>query len=475
MSLLSKYKSMTAPAKAAVWFVVCNVVNKGISLLATPILTRIMSTEQYGTFSVFQSWVAIMTIFCTLNLFGGAYGRGRLDFKGRESELESSLLTLSTLLTAGLFFVFCLNPYFWSSVMGLSPFLVVLLFIEIALMSAVSFWSARQRFEFRYRALVLITLGTNIFSLGMGIVAILGTDAKVEARVIMDVLAKGVPGLVLMVLIFVRGRCFYSREFWSYGVTFTLPLLPHFLSHYVLNQSDRLMISQMVGNSAAALYSVSYSIAMALVIVSTAINDSYCPYTFQELDEGRIDGVRKNGHMILAFVGSLTVIVMAFAPEILAIFAGPEYSDAADVIPPLAASVFFIFFYSMMSNVEYFFKKTNLVATASVIAAVLNILLNVVLIPVFGYKAAAWTTLVSYIALAFMHWMFSVWICRSELGCQIYSFFYLVLSVASVLLVTLCMNVIYDLVIVRYLLLIALLLLLFLKRGQILSIIRKNG
>ena len=475
MSFLQKYKKMSAPAKAAVWFVICNVVNKGISLLATPILTRIMSTEQYGSFSVFQSWVAILTIFCTLNLFGGAYSRGRLDFKGREKEFESSLLTLSTVLTLCFFGVFCLNPDFFSKAMGLSPLLITLLFIEIALMSAVSFWSARQRFEFRYRALVFMTVGTNAFSLGFGILAILGTEYKVEARVLMDVISKGVPGLILMIMIFARGRCLYNKVFWKYGVTFTLPLLPHFLSHYVLNQSDRLMISQLDGNGAAALYSVSYSIAMALVIVSTAINDSYCPYTFQELDERRFAGVRKSGHFLLALVGILTVMVMVFAPEILAVFAGPEYSDATDIIPPLSASVFFIFFYSMMSNLEYFYKKTRMVAVASVVAAVLNIALNLILIPIYGYKAAAWTTLISYMILAFMHWVFSALICRSEMGGQIYSPRYLVISIFVIIVITICMNIIYDYVLVRYSILILIFIILFIKRRELLTIIRKRG
>ena len=434
-----------------------------------------MSTEQYGTFSVFQSWVAILTIFCTLNLYGGAYSRGRLDYKGRERELESSFLALSTVLTLGLFIIFYIAPEFWSRVMGLSPFLITLLFVEIALMSAVSFWSARQRFEFRYRALVLMTVGTNAFSLGAGILAIMSTDAKVEARVLMDVISKGVPGLVLMMLIFAKGKCIYSREFWKYGITFTLPLLPHFLSHYVLNQSDRLMISQMDGNGAAALYSVSYSIAMALVIVSTAINDSYCPYTFQELDEGRVEGVRKSGHLILALVGMLAVMVMVFAPEILTVFAGPDYSDAVDVIPPLSASVFFIFFYSMMSNVEYFYKKTKLVATASVLAALLNIALNIALIPVFGYKAAAWTTLISYMVLALMHWGFSALVCRAELGRQIYSSCYLSLAVAAVLTATVCMNMIYDCFLARYAVLILILIIMLVKRNEILSVIHRRG
>lgn len=475
MSLLTQYKSMSAPAKAAIWFVVCNVLNKGISLLATPILTRIMTTEQYGTFSVFQSWVAIMTIFCTLNLFGGAYGRGRLDFKGKEMQLESSLLALSTVLTLFFLVVFCVAPEFWAGLMGLSPFLVVLLFVEIALMSAVSFWSTRQRFEYCYRALVLVTLGINVFSLGVGILAILATDAKVEARVVMDVVAKGVPGAILMVLIFAKGKCFFNREYWKYGLAFTLPLLPHFLSHYVLNQSDRLMISQMVDNSAAALYSVSYSIAMALVIVSTAINDSYCPYTFQELDKGRVDGVRKSGHLILALVGALTVMVMAFAPEILAVFAGPEYSDAVDVIPPLSASVFFIFFYSMMSNLEYFYKKTSLIAAASVVAAVLNVALNIALIPAFGYKAAAWTTLASYMVLAFMHWAFSSRICRAELGRQVYSARYLALSVVVMLAATLGMDAIYGMAPVRYAVIAAIAVCMFVKRREIIAVVRRKG
>lgn len=466
---------MSRPAKAAVWFVVCNVVNKGISLLATPILTRIMSTEQYGTFSVFQSWVAIATIFCTLNLFGAAYSRGRLDYKGRENAFESSLLSLSTVLTLGFFVVFCLAPDFWSGLMGLSPFLVALLFIEVLLSSATAFWSAQQRFEYRYRALVVVTIATNIFSLGVGILAILNTDVKVEARVVMDVVAKGAPGLVLMALIFARGKCFFSKEYWKYGLAFTLPLLPHFLSHYVLNQSDRLMISMMVDNSAAALYSVSYSISMALVIVMNAINDSYVPYVFQELDRGRIDGARRNGYAILMLVGALTLLVMAFAPEILAVFGGAEYADAEVVIPPLAASVYFIFLYSMVSNIEYYFKKTRLIAVASVVAAMLNIVLNLIFIPAFGYAAAAWTTLASYVALALMHELFSFRICKKEFGRQIYSIRVLCLMSLAILIISIGMLAVLGIPIARYFIVVIVVAALLLKRGRIVEIVRRKA
>lgn len=475
MRAIAKYKAMSRPARAAVWFVVCNVVNKGISLLATPILTRIMSPEQYGTFSVFQSWVAIFAIFCTLNLYAAAFNKGRFIYEGEESALEASLLALTVTITLSFFLLFCLAPDFWSQLLGLSPFLVALLFLEIIAMSAFEFWAARQRFGYRYRVLVVLTIAINVVSLCAGIAAILNTEAKVEARVIADVVAKGLPGLVLGFLIFFRGRCFFSKRYWKYGLAFALPLVPHFLSHFVLNQSDRLMISQMIGNDAAAFYSVSYSIAMAMVIVTNAINNSYTPYTFEELNKKQTEGVRRNGHLLLVLIGAFCLALMALGPEILAIFAGPEYSEAAGVIPPLSASVYFIFMYSMLSNVEYFYEKTSMISVASAVAAGLNIVLNLLAIPRFGYAAAAWTTLLSYIALAFLHWAFYHRVCVEELGYDVYKTRFLLLGCAAVLIMTCVMVVFYDRMVVRYTVLMLITATLIVKRGQIIDVVRRKG
>ena len=51
--IIDKYENISVPIKAAFWYTICNFINKGISLLATPIFTRIMTEEQYGTFSIF--------------------------------------------------------------------------------------------------------------------------------------------------------------------------------------------------------------------------------------------------------------------------------------------------------------------------------------------------------------------------------------------------------------------------------------
>ena len=75
-TLVDKYKSLSAPVKASIWFTVCNIIQKGIALISTPIFTRIMTTQQYGVYTIYQSWYQVLTIFATLNLSAGIFNNG---------------------------------------------------------------------------------------------------------------------------------------------------------------------------------------------------------------------------------------------------------------------------------------------------------------------------------------------------------------------------------------------------------------
>jgi len=80
--------------------------------------------------------------------------------------------------------------------------------------------------------------------------------------------------------------------------------------------------------------------------------------------------------------------------------------DAIYVIPPVAASVFFIFLYSLFSTIEYYYQKTGFIAIATCVCAVLNLVLNYFGIKMYGYYAAGYTTLICYVCLAFFHYIF---------------------------------------------------------------------
>ena len=69
----SKYNSIPIQVKASIWFLICSFLQKGISMLTTPIFTRILSTSEYGQYNVFNSWLGIVTVFVSMSLSGGVF------------------------------------------------------------------------------------------------------------------------------------------------------------------------------------------------------------------------------------------------------------------------------------------------------------------------------------------------------------------------------------------------------------------
>ena len=75
--------------RASIWFLVCSFFQKGISLITTPIFTRILTTEEYGQYNVFNSWLGIVAVFVSLNLYQGVYAQGLVRFTDDRKEFSS--------------------------------------------------------------------------------------------------------------------------------------------------------------------------------------------------------------------------------------------------------------------------------------------------------------------------------------------------------------------------------------------------
>ena len=151
------------------------------------------------------------------------------------------------------------------------------------------------------------------------------------------------PRSVIAIIQFMRGRKFFIKKYWKYAFFFNLPLLPHYLSGQILNQSDRLMISKMSGNTAVAIYGVSYNIGLLLNIFTNAINGSYTPWFYQSLEKKTYSQIRKVIKVIALMMGCLVVLLMMFGPEIISVLGSSDYKEGMYCIPPVAASAFFIF------------------------------------------------------------------------------------------------------------------------------------
>ncbi|MBQ9200152.1 MAG: oligosaccharide flippase family protein [Lachnospiraceae bacterium] len=469
---LNLYKNMSTPAKASIWFLFCNIMQMGLNVLSTPIFTRIMEQEEFGITNTYNSWRSILIIFTSVNLSYGVFNNAMVkyeDAKTRDSYV-SSMQFLYTLITCAYFIFYLLTRSWCNRVLNMSTELVIMMFFDLLCYPALLFWSGRQRYEFKYKWLVIVTLAMTVTSIAVSVVAVLLSDNKAMAKIVATIAVNVLFGGFFYIYHFIKGRKLIVPEFWKFALLFNIPLIPHYLSEMILTQSDRIMISKLESDAATANYTIAYSIVLLMQLVMSAISASYLPWSYEQLKKNNYDALKKMGNILLILISGCIFLLMMFIPEIIYVFAGSKYKDAVYCIPPIALSIFFMFLYELFSTVEFFYAKNIFVMIASVIAAALNVGLNAYFIPIFGYHAAGYTTLFCYFAYALGHFVFYRFICKKTLGIkEIYDKNFILLLSAVMFAVTLTVNLAYDKILIRYLIAVIVIVIAFLKRNIIIE------
>ncbi len=299
-----------------------------------------------------------------------------LNLESDRDSYISSQQGLVTVITFGFFLFYLIFRDDCNHFLGMSTPLVLMLFVELLVTPALQFWTVRNRFDYKYKSIVSVTLIKSLLNPVVGVVFVLLSEHKDVARIISTVLVEVIVCGTIAIYQFSKGRRFFDKHYWKYAVAFNIPLIPHYLSGTILNQADRIMISNLVGSSAVAFYSVAYNLAQVMNMFTTAIASSFTPWVYRKLQKKESEEIAPIVNMLLLLMFGFLSILMFLAPEALLIIGGREYAEAVYVIPPIAASVFFIFQYNLFSNIEFFFSERRYVLIGSIAASVLNVILN---------------------------------------------------------------------------------------------------
>lgn len=242
------------------------------------------------------------------------------------------------------------------------------------------------------------------------------------------------------------------------------------------------MIGKMVGESAAGIYSLAYSISLIMTMFNSALTQTLEPWLYKKINAKQIEDISRVAYPALMLIAIVNLLLIALAPEVVAIFAPVEYYDAIWIIPPVAMSAFFMFSYYLFAVFEFYFERTKLIAIATSAGAVLNIILNYIFIRLFGYYAAGYTTLFCYMIYAKFHFLCMRKICGEQMnGKQPYSMRIYSMIVAAFLCGGFLFLLTYSQPVIRYGLLgiMSIVIIIFRKRiaGEIQQIqsVRKNS
>lgn len=476
---IEKYNSTPVQVRASFWFLVCGVFQNGLNIFTLPIFTRLLTTEQYGLSSTYFAWNDLIEVICTLRLSYGAFDKGMMEYIHCRDKFESALLGLTTTISVSMLGIFLLFHSQIEKIMGMNFVLCASLFLIQICTPAFLFWTARNKYEYSYRKLMSVTLITAVCVTFLNLLAVLYIDYdKGIVKIISYQIVWALIFLMIYVRIFWKGKTYYNKEIWRYALKFNLPLIPYFLSTLILDKADRIMIGWFCGQSSAALYSVSYNLGRLMVLLTSSLGATFTPWIYQKLknyqdnqdtDIGNIHNI--TAMLMVGFLGVATLF-MLFSPEFIMIFVDKAYADAVYVIPPVVAGYFFVMIYNLVSNIEFYYERTKIIAAITVITSGLNVFLNYLLIPKFGYVAAAYTTLICYMVMAGFHMLYSRKIAGVELqNSSIFPWKIFILLSTAMLAITGGVIAIYPYVLVRYSLIIGICLLTFLCRKKILEVI----
>lgn len=440
---IDKYKSLSVVAKAAFWFTVCSFLQQGISMIVTPFLTRMLTSEEYGIWSVYQTWLTIISIFSTLNLAGGGIINAIIKFKPDQNKLISSLLVLGLATTIAFGSIYLIAEPILKNLINLKKEYVFLMLGEIYFRFVFSLWATQNRYNYKYRSIVLVTFLSSLVSQLASLLMVYYSSNKLEMRIYSSALVPSAVYCVLLIIMLIKGKCFFCFSFWKYMLLFNIPLIPHYLSQIVLNQSDRIMIERICGNSFVAFYSVSYTIGFVITILLNSILSAVSPWLmdkYSQKDHSKIDVVINS----LAIFFAVTILLpIALGPELISILGPDEYQQAKWVVIPVASSVYFVFLYNIFSSYLFFLEKKMFIAISSIIAAGANVLLNYLFLPIYGFVAAGYTTLVCYILYSFAVFIFLSIMCKRTNAKRLFNYSFLFVVGIIVVTFSLLCNALY--------------------------------
>ncbi len=394
----------TKALKSGVWYTVSSFLARSIGFLVTPFFARMLTKTEFGLYNNYSSWLIILTVFVTLHLESTLIS-ARYDFENKFDEYIFSILGLSAISASIWLVVVNIFRDFFCSLLKLDIIYLDFLLVYLVFSPAVQLYLAREIYYFEYKKMVFASLFISIGTSLLSILLVFLMNDKLTGRIVGEIIPTIILGGIFFAFFFSKGKRIRIK-YWKYAIPICLPYIPHLLSLNILNAMDRTMITRFCGAEDNAVYSIAYSCGAIVTILGAALNSAYAPWLGEKLanfNEENVNEIRKYSKFYIICFLILAVGIMVVTPEILFLLGGKQYLDAKFVLAPISMGCVCQFLYTIFVNVEQFKKKTIGMAFASVIAALINLILNGLFIPRIGYQAAAYTTLIGYISLLVMH------------------------------------------------------------------------
>lgn len=413
---------MKSRNRVAFFNILSTLLLRGISIFTAPIFGNLLGDEGYGVVSLYMVWIGVVQIAFTFQTYGTLVN-ARIEYpEEKQKQYQSSVMSLSLLsyLCFSMLVLILLEPL--SGILKMDRGLILLVLIHGFGGFCLLFINSKFTYEFKAGLNCLVSLLVPVATLLLSLVLVMNMPREINylGRIYALAAVYAVVGIGFCIWILASGKTFYNREYWRFCLTLSLPLVFYNLSDLVLGQSDRVMLQRMLSEAAVGQYSMAFNFGALLFTIFGALNNSWCPFFYEDMKQGRTDSLHAQAKNFLELFTVLSAGFILLAPEVYRayLFASPEFWPGTGLLPFFAASYFFNFLCTFPVNFEYYHKKTKAVAVITITASLVNIALNYILIRLVGMPGAAIATAASHGLQLTLHYLY----CRFGIGRKGYPF-----------------------------------------------------
>lgn len=395
--------------RIAFFNILSTLILRGISIFSSPIFARLLGTSGFGVLSGYNNWMGVFTVLGTAGTMGTLVNaRVEYDEEGQR-RYQSAAMTLSICVMAAwtVLITFLIGPV--SRLFGLTPILVYVMLLQAFGSFCGNFLNNKFTYEFKADWNLLISVGVALSTTVLGLVFVLNMpqETRYIGRIASYALVYGLLGVAACFYILRSGRVFFHKAYWKFCLALAIPSMCYNLSELVLGHSDLQMLRYMVDESSGGIYGLAYVMANVMFTFYASLDNSWKPFFFDDMKEGRRESVRTQAKNYMELFTVLAVGFVLLVTEVFHIYAGRDFWGGTVLIPIFLGSLYLNFLCTFPVNLEYFYKKTSVVAVVTIFCALVNIGLNYVMILKYGMMGAAVATLLARVLQFGIHFVYA--------------------------------------------------------------------
>ena len=391
-------------------YTLSNIINSAIPFLLLPILTNHLSTSDYGILTNYNSVINILIPLVGVNMMTSL----QVIFVKRKEEF-ASYISSGTVLTIVLTLLFTLLIFVFQDPLarfsGVPKSYLLLTAVYATYNNLIETLLSIWRMEEKAIHYGVFRIGRTIIELSIALILIIGYDWSFDGSIYAIIYSYAIGAIATLFILYKKRLLILDikKKHINHILQYGVPLIPHVLSSVVIMYSSKLMLTAYHGLSSNGIYSVGFMVGQFIGLLQNSFNQAWGPWVYQQLKSG--EHSRKIRIVKLTYIYFISIIVVTLvfwlSSPLIYMFLGKAFESGISLVLWIALGFAFNGMYKMVSVYFFYEEKTKELAVLSVFSAALNIGLNFLWIPKYGFTGAALATMLAMVIQFILAWIWS--------------------------------------------------------------------